>query len=148
MPPGVPGASVDANEQAVVQAAQESKALSAAAAGAGQVGVDDRGFGFWLSQVRPGGPWDYKASFGPSVAGFGNFNYGATCNVLGLGLQGCQRGAGGAAYITAAMNVVAGKKWTGGPGNPIGSPATDGGIPVYGDQATPNENQSVVAGFG
>jgi RHS repeat-associated protein len=124
-PPMPKDASIEANEQATKQ----------------------HGAGWWLLQVRPGGNWDYKKGGNEQYAAFGNVNYGATCNALGHTMEFCQRGAGAAAYGTAIANKAAGGGWTAGPGNPIGSPVDDEGMPDYGDQATGTENQAVIAGF-
>ena len=146
-PPAPPGANVDTNMQAVQQNF-ESEAVAAMNPTGGGVADPTAGGAWFLAQVRPGGPWDYKASGGQYTA-FGNFNFGATCNAMGLSLQGCQRGAGVQAYGTASWNLAFGTgKWTAGPGNPVGSPASDGGMSVYGDQASAVENQAVIAGFG
>jgi hypothetical protein len=99
----------------------------------------------WLNQVRPGGGMDYAHLNGQQYAAFGNFSYGATCATF-FSLSGCQRGAGAAAYGTAAWNVLRGGKWTAGPGNPF-SPANVNGQPDYGDQARESENPSVIAGY-
>jgi hypothetical protein len=99
----------------------------------------------WLNHVRPNGAWDYAHLNGQQYAGFGNFSYGATCSTF-FSLSTCQRGAGAAAYGTAAKNVLGGGKWTAGPGNPF-SPATVNGQPDYGDQARASENPSVIAGY-
>ena len=146
-PPAPPGVNVHANMQAVQEILQAETLAAMNPTGSG-MGYETAGGAWFLAQVRPGGPWDYKALGGQYTA-FGNFNFGATCNAMGLSLEGCQRGAGAQAYGTAAMNLAFGSgKWTAGPGNPIGSPAPDGGMSVYGDQAIPVENQSVIAGFG
>jgi hypothetical protein len=154
MPPAPAGASVTANEQALQTAAQNE--LSAAQAGAGlaeQGGAPSGGMGFWLGSVPPGAQWDYKQQ-GLRYTSFGNFNFGATCNVLGLGLSSCQSGAGaaanGTALVTVGKNALTGKpyQWTAGPGTPWGTPANDNGMPVYGDQPGGIENQSVIAGYG
>ena len=68
-------------------------------------------------------------------------------------LEQTQRGAGAAAYVTASAtesnpNPFANHNWTAGPGNPLGAPANDNGMPVYGDQTGGMENQSVIAGYG
>lgn len=130
MPPTPLSANINSNEQA----------------------TKNHGFLWWLMQVRPGGNWDYKKGGQYQYAAFGNVNYGATCDAgLGKGLEFCQRGAGAVAYGTAAWSVVASRdpsKWSAGPGNPVGSPANDNGMPDYGDQATGTENQAVIAGFG
>jgi hypothetical protein len=102
---------------------------------------------YWFASVPPGGQWDYKTQGGQYTA-FGNFNFGATANVLGFGLAGAQRGAGAAAYATATLTAAEGGQWTAGPGTPLGAPGNDNGMPVYGDQARANENQSVIAGWG
>lgn len=159
MPPTPREANVDANELAVRIAAQEQQAALLAAARAGQAGAADNGFSFWISKVPPYAAWDYKNQFGSQYTAFGNFNFGATCNIVGLALHVCQRGAGTAAYGSAALTLAeegianAGGyptmyKWTAGPGNPAGSPANDNGMPVYGDQAGGIENQAVIAGYG
>jgi hypothetical protein len=117
------------------------------------VGFTSGGAIWWLGQVAPGGAWDYKQG-GQQYTSFGNLNFGATCNALGLSLASCQMGAGAAAQGTATVTVlesaVQGKplKWTAGPGSPLGSPANDNGMPVYGDQTGGIENQSVIAGWG
>ena len=103
---------------------------------------------WWLNQVRPFGAWDYAHNNGQQYAAFGNVNYGATCDVVGFSLTGCQRGAGAAAIATSARNQAQGGQPTSGPGNPLGAPGNDNGMPVYGDQATPTENQAVIAGYG
>lgn len=140
-PPTPPGASVDANVQHlrnVMDAMGDQNKASLPAS------IE------FLNDVRPFGVWDYKNNSGLQYTSFGNFNFGASCSVLGMTLQDCQRGAGAAAYATAFNSVIKGKSWTAGPGNPLqgGQPGVDGGMPVYGDQATPLENQSVIAGFG
>jgi hypothetical protein len=38
-------------------------------------------YGYWFAQVREGGDWDYKRQPGGTEE-FGNFNYGATGEVL------------------------------------------------------------------
>ncbi len=147
-PPTPPGASVDANMQEAQQIQNNLVHPDPLLVGTDQAAPDATGGVTWfVGMVLPGGPWDYKAANGLYTA-FGNFNFGATCNAMGFSLQGCQRGAGVAAYGTAAKNVLQGGNWTAGPGNPLGSPAQDGGMPVYGDQATGTENQTVIAGFG
>ena len=118
--------------------------------------TERKGFLWWLNQVRPTGAWDFKANYNnQGYKAFGNFNYGATCNALGLGLEGCQRGAGAAAIATSITSVLAGKRATNGPGDPLGSlqypggrAANDNGMSVYGDQTGGFENQSVIAGWG
>jgi hypothetical protein len=60
-----------------------------------------------------------------------------------LNLEQTQRGAGAAAYYTS---LKYGSQH--GPGNPLGAPATDNGMPVYGDQTRWDENQAVIAGYG
>ena len=88
--------------------------------------------------VRPGQPWDYKTQ-GSQYTTFGNFNYGATANTLGLSLEQTQRGAGGAAFLFSNKH---------GPGNPLGAPGIDSSMPVFGDQTQWYENQAVIAGYG
>ena len=101
---------------------------------------DAGGATYWLDAVRPGGAWDYKTQGQVGqYNSFGNFNYGATANTLGLNLEQAQRGAGGAAFAFSKNH---------GPGNPLGAPANDDGMPVYGDQTGGKENQSVIAGYG
>lgn len=126
----------------------------------------DHGFSYWLKQVWPGGTWDPKNTLGNKLyTAFGNVNFGATCNVLGLSLESCQRGAGAAAIGTALVSQFEGQNWSAGPGNPIGSlenpqaggsPSNDNGMPDYGDQTVTIqngqsraiENQAVIAGYG
>jgi RHS repeat-associated protein len=61
-----------------------------------------KGFLWWVNQVRPFGSWDFKNNYkNPSYAAFGNVNFGATCNALGLSLEACQRGAGAAALMSS-----------------------------------------------
>ena len=73
---------------------------------------------------------------------------------MGFTLHTCQSCAGALGFGTASENVVLGDnhgwpgKWTAGPGNPVGAPAQDNGMPVYGGQATGSENQAAIAGFG
>jgi hypothetical protein len=108
----------------------------------------NNGTAWWLTQVAPGGNWDYKAGGNNQYTSLGNVNYGATCGALGNSLEFCQRGAGAAAYATATKNVLTGDNWTAGPGSPTGAPADDNGMPDYGDQTGGLENQSVIAGYG
>lgn len=102
---------------------------------------------YWLAHVAPLGPWDYKQQ-GAQYTSFGNFNFGATCNALGMSLEGCQRGAGLAAVGTSTIFAAPRGQNTAGPGNPLGYPSVDNGMPVYGDQPGGFENQSVIAGWG
>ena len=147
-PPSAPaGQSVDANIQQIIDQVQQGLNADSTAAAGEAMQASVSAFASWLNSVRPFGQWDYAHNAGQQYAAFGNFNYGATCNALGLSLTGCQRGAGLAAYGTATLNVLAGGKWTAGPGNPLGSPALVNGVPVYGDQTSASENLSVIAGW-
>ncbi len=146
-PPGPAGQSVDKNIQLVTNQVLQSLAADSAAAGGEAMQANLPAFISWLNNVRPFGDWDYAHNAGQQYAAFGNFNFGATCNALGLSVTACQRGAGLAAYGTAAANVLAGGKWTAGPGNPLGAPANVKGVPDYGDQPSSTENLAVIAGW-
>jgi RHS repeat-associated protein len=147
------GASITANEQSLTAEMQAEASASQLISGTPPAAPP--GLGWWLSKVAPDvGAWDYihnnstgtrQTAFGS----FGNVNYGATCNVLGLTLSGCQQGAGAAASLSSGLNMAFGSgKSTSGPGNPLGQPSFDNGMPVYGDQTGGFENQSVIAGWG
>ena len=83
-----------------------------------------------------------------SNSSFGNFNYGATCAVMGFTLQTCQRGAGAVDYFNAAGNYAKGKGWTAGPGNPFtGNRVVVDSLADYGDQTNWAENPSVIVGW-
>jgi len=138
VPLSPPGANVNANVKAVM----EEVANTVSNPDADMMGVME----WWLLDVKPGGPWDYKQQ-GSQYTTFGNFNFGATCNAMGMSLETCQRGAGFAAHVTSLPTQLAGGKPTYGPGNPLGSPAYVNGVRVYGDQPGPMENDAVINGW-
>jgi RHS repeat-associated protein len=152
--PAGSGVSVNANIAATQQVYAIGQVVNAAT---GTNLGSAAAFSAWFSQVPPYGNWDYKQSWNQQCNGdqtcmdnnayFGNFNFGATCEAIGLSQQACQRGAGAAAFGTATASVLGGGAWTAGPGNPIGSPAIVNGQPDYGDQPTWQENQAVIQGY-
>jgi len=111
----------------------------------------------WSAAVAPGGEWDYtqyssQCNFNGCLnydLYYGNFNYGATCFIVGLSLQDCQRGAGAEDYSSASVNYATGKGWTAGPGNPFtGDPGQVNGQPgYYGDQTGWAEGPAVAQGY-
>lgn len=147
--PSVPGGSLGASEVAnnVAHWNSTQSQLNASGTNASSLAFG----GMFLGSVLPYGSNDYKnkASAPPSLrtAQFGNFNFGSLCYNGGFSLEDCQRGAGAAAYLSATLNVAEGRNWTAGPGRPFGDPATVGGVPVYGDQIGPNENDAVISGW-
>jgi hypothetical protein len=83
---------------------------------------------WFINQVKPGRPWDYKARPGgyPLWDHFGNFNYGATGSVL-ADEKTLYQGAAVARYTT--RNAIAGLR-------KYGSPFKG---PNYGNDAHKNE---------
>ena len=97
-------------------------------------------------EVAPGQPQDYKqyaaSGLAEELRAFGNYNFGAIGEGLGLSLQSLQFGAGVASALNIALTNLFKYGILKGPPTTFGSPLT--GSP-YGD--SPQEQSEIAAGF-
>ena len=92
-PPSPAGANLDANVQQTSATFQNAASADVHAASFGSSCPVFTTGAYVILVAQCGGHLalgDYAHSNGQSYAAFGNFNYGATCNAAGLGLEGCQ----------------------------------------------------------
>jgi RHS repeat-associated protein len=107
VPPSPPGASVNNNIQATMQVGANSLVPTD--------GVDPQVAAiWWISNVSPGGDWDYKRS-GPEYDQFGNFNYGATGAAAGIPESTLLWAAGVVKWAKMGGNDPWGSPWGGAP---------------------------------